>query len=150
MDLSLSLLHLHPTSDSFLQQPWRFCILSPTSKLTACWTSLSNRPLLHLPHDHSRSPTLSLISFSSPLSTYLLISHHRRWECSFYTSGDLSSRWLPERVSLFESMRLGEITKCYTDIMGCAVVIWGGIWGIMYRKYFWDIIGGTLGPAGIM
>ncbi|KAI5478896.1 hypothetical protein MNV49_004530 [Pseudohyphozyma bogoriensis] len=28
--------------------------------------------------------------------------------------------------------------------------VWAGIWGIMYRKFFWDIVGGTLGPAGII
>lgn len=29
-------------------------------------------------------------------------------------------------------------------------VIWAGFWGIIYRKFFWDMIEGTLGPAGLM
>jgi hypothetical protein len=24
------------------------------------------------------------------------------------------------------------------------------MWAAAYRKYFWDFVGGTLGPAGIM
>jgi len=29
--------------------------------------------------------------------------------------------------------------------------IWAGIWGIVYRKFFWDFIGGTLvDPGGIL
>ncbi|ORX37608.1 hypothetical protein BD324DRAFT_641787 [Kockovaella imperatae] len=31
-----------------------------------------------------------------------------------------------------------------------ADMTWGSIWAIMYRKFFWDMIGGTLGPAGII
>jgi hypothetical protein len=27
---------------------------------------------------------------------------------------------------------------------------WAGIWGIFFRKFFWDMIGGTLGPHGII
>ncbi|CAH7684796.1 hypothetical protein BY996DRAFT_4632465 [Phakopsora pachyrhizi] len=27
---------------------------------------------------------------------------------------------------------------------------WGGLWGIFYRKYFWDFVEGKLGPAGII
>lgn len=29
-------------------------------------------------------------------------------------------------------------------------VIWAGIFAIFYRKFFWDMIGGTLGPNGII
>jgi len=25
---------------------------------------------------------------------------------------------------------------------------WGALWGIFYRKYFWDFLGGKLGPTG--
>jgi len=28
--------------------------------------------------------------------------------------------------------------------------LWAGFWGLFYRKFFWDMIGGTLGPAGII
>ncbi|KAA1066749.1 hypothetical protein PGT21_023774 [Puccinia graminis f. sp. tritici] len=28
--------------------------------------------------------------------------------------------------------------------------LWGALWGLFYRKYFWDFIGGKLGPAGII
>ncbi|KAM0745847.1 hypothetical protein T439DRAFT_319673 [Meredithblackwellia eburnea MCA 4105] len=28
--------------------------------------------------------------------------------------------------------------------------IWACIWGIIYRKYFWDMVGGTLGPNGLI
>jgi len=28
--------------------------------------------------------------------------------------------------------------------------LWAGIWGLMFRKYIWDFIGGTLGPVGII
>lgn len=31
-----------------------------------------------------------------------------------------------------------------------ADTIWAAIWGIFYRKFFWDMIGGTLGPHGLM
>jgi hypothetical protein len=27
---------------------------------------------------------------------------------------------------------------------------WGALWAIFYRKYFWDFVGGKLGPVGIM
>ncbi|KAH9473964.1 hypothetical protein Pst134EA_001019 [Puccinia striiformis f. sp. tritici] len=28
--------------------------------------------------------------------------------------------------------------------------LWGALWGIFYRKYFWDFVGGKLGPVGII
>ncbi|MBW0497511.1 hypothetical protein O181_037226 [Austropuccinia psidii MF-1] len=28
--------------------------------------------------------------------------------------------------------------------------LWGGLWGIFYRKFIWDFIGGKLGPVGIV
>jgi len=28
--------------------------------------------------------------------------------------------------------------------------VWANIWGIAYRKYFWMVIGGTLGPHGLV
>ncbi|KNZ57895.1 hypothetical protein VP01_2045g1 [Puccinia sorghi] len=28
--------------------------------------------------------------------------------------------------------------------------LWGALWAIFYRKYFWDFVGGKLGPAGII
>ncbi|ORY73840.1 hypothetical protein BCR35DRAFT_333553 [Leucosporidium creatinivorum] len=32
---------------------------------------------------------------------------------------------------------------------GCFVV-WAGLWGLFYRKFFWDMLGGTVGPAGLV
>ncbi|GAA6033885.1 hypothetical protein JCM8097_000386 [Rhodosporidiobolus ruineniae] len=29
-------------------------------------------------------------------------------------------------------------------------IAWAGLWGVFYRKFFWDFIGGELGPAGIV
>jgi len=29
-------------------------------------------------------------------------------------------------------------------------LIWASIWGIFFRKFFWDMIGGTLGPHGLI
>jgi len=29
-------------------------------------------------------------------------------------------------------------------------ILWGAIWGIFYRKFFLDMIGGTLGPNGLI
>jgi len=29
-------------------------------------------------------------------------------------------------------------------------LLWSSIWGIFYRKFFWDMIGGTLGPHGLI
>ncbi|GAA5842051.1 hypothetical protein JCM11251_001998 [Rhodosporidiobolus azoricus] len=31
-----------------------------------------------------------------------------------------------------------------------AYVAWGALWGIFYRKFFWDFVGGTLGPDGLL
>ncbi|WAR51684.1 hypothetical protein PtB15_1B120 [Puccinia triticina] len=28
--------------------------------------------------------------------------------------------------------------------------LWGALWGIFYRKYLWDFVGGKLGPVGII
>ncbi|POY70942.1 hypothetical protein BMF94_6120 [Rhodotorula taiwanensis] len=30
-----------------------------------------------------------------------------------------------------------------------AYVAWAAMWGFFYRKYFWDFVGGSLGPHGI-
>ncbi|RXK39704.1 hypothetical protein M231_03059 [Tremella mesenterica] len=29
-------------------------------------------------------------------------------------------------------------------------MVWASFWAFFYRKFFWDMIGGTLGPAGII
>lgn len=31
-----------------------------------------------------------------------------------------------------------------------ADVAWAALWGLMDRKYFWDFVGGSLGPHGIV
>lgn len=31
-----------------------------------------------------------------------------------------------------------------------AWTVWGGLWAVFYRKYFWDFVGGKLGPTGII
>ncbi|BGP33945.1 hypothetical protein JCM10296v2_005754 [Rhodotorula toruloides] len=31
-----------------------------------------------------------------------------------------------------------------------AYVAWAAFWGLFYRKYFWDFVGGRLGPHGIV
>ncbi|GAA5983489.1 hypothetical protein JCM11641_005826 [Rhodosporidiobolus odoratus] len=31
-----------------------------------------------------------------------------------------------------------------------AYVAWAGLWGCFYRKFFWDFVGGTLGPTGLI
>ncbi|KAL7339453.1 hypothetical protein BJY59DRAFT_651740 [Rhodotorula toruloides] len=31
-----------------------------------------------------------------------------------------------------------------------AYVAWAALWGLVYRKYFWDFVGGRLGPHGIV
>ncbi|GAA6022447.1 hypothetical protein JCM8202_000915 [Rhodotorula sphaerocarpa] len=31
-----------------------------------------------------------------------------------------------------------------------AYVAWAALWGFYYRKYFWDFVGGTLGPHGLV
>ncbi|PRQ71950.1 hypothetical protein AAT19DRAFT_10065 [Rhodotorula toruloides] len=31
-----------------------------------------------------------------------------------------------------------------------AYVAWAALWGLFYRKYFWDFVGGRLGPHGIV
>jgi len=28
--------------------------------------------------------------------------------------------------------------------------VWGAIWGILFRKFFFDMVGGVLGPAGLI
>ncbi|WVQ77527.1 hypothetical protein IAR50_007213 [Cryptococcus sp. DSM 104548] len=29
-------------------------------------------------------------------------------------------------------------------------IVWASFWAFLFRKFFWDMIGGTLGPAGII
>ncbi|WVQ66169.1 uncharacterized protein L199_004348 [Kwoniella botswanensis] len=29
-------------------------------------------------------------------------------------------------------------------------MVWASFWAYLYRKFFWDMIGGTLGPAGLI
>jgi len=36
------------------------------------------------------------------------------------------------------------------SITASVYTVWAGLWGLMYRKFFWDFIGGTLSdPGGI-
>ncbi|KAL8277478.1 hypothetical protein RQP46_010108 [Phenoliferia psychrophenolica] len=39
---------------------------------------------------------------------------------------------------------------CLLALASGSYAIWAGIWAILYRKYFWDMIGGTLGPNGLI
>jgi len=36
------------------------------------------------------------------------------------------------------------------SITACIYGVWGGYWGIFYRKFFWDFVGGTLRDPGGM
>ncbi|EJT97409.1 hypothetical protein DACRYDRAFT_25166 [Dacryopinax primogenitus] len=38
----------------------------------------------------------------------------------------------------------------YLGLTSAAYALWAGFWGLFFRKFFWDMIGGTLGPAGII
>ncbi|KAK1923476.1 hypothetical protein DB88DRAFT_491375 [Papiliotrema laurentii] len=35
-------------------------------------------------------------------------------------------------------------------ITSAIYMLWASFWAFFYRKFFWDFIGGTLGPAGII
>ncbi|KAK4687385.1 hypothetical protein P7C73_g2743, partial [Tremellales sp. Uapishka_1] len=35
-------------------------------------------------------------------------------------------------------------------LASASYLVWASFWAFFYRKFFWDMIGGTLGPAGIM
>lgn len=38
----------------------------------------------------------------------------------------------------------------FVSITACVYAIWAGYWGIFYRKFFWDFVGGTLRDPGGM
>ncbi|RSH93164.1 hypothetical protein EHS25_007517 [Saitozyma podzolica] len=35
-------------------------------------------------------------------------------------------------------------------LSSAAYMLWASFWAFLFRKFFWDMIGGTLGPAGII
>ncbi|OCF62099.1 hypothetical protein L486_01765 [Kwoniella mangroviensis CBS 10435] len=35
-------------------------------------------------------------------------------------------------------------------ITSAVYMVWASFWAYLYRKFFWDMIGGTLGPAGLI
>jgi len=35
----------------------------------------------------------------------------------------------------------------YVAIFACIYTVWAGIWGVLYRKFFWDFVQGTFMPG---
>jgi len=38
----------------------------------------------------------------------------------------------------------------YLGLTSSIYALWAGLWGLFFRKFFWDMIDGTLGPHGII
>ncbi|KZO92602.1 hypothetical protein CALVIDRAFT_567275 [Calocera viscosa TUFC12733] len=38
----------------------------------------------------------------------------------------------------------------FLGLTSATYALWAGFWGLFFRKFFWDMIGGTLGPQGII
>jgi hypothetical protein len=125
------------------------------SLLGLCTASLLSPLLLSL-----ALSTAAQLDFNSTLLPFFLLflmflplltlTHHERWALSRGTTGLVSSLSPQEPVRPSFPLPFSHRSRSPSLTTALADVAWAALWGCFYRKYFWDFVGGELGPKGIM
>ena len=89
------------------------------------------------------------------LPFHLTLDIKQTWEILFGTNIPVLLLSLPVFVSAsftFQDYRLTQLTTLFPTVRHANLVdtFWAGFWGLIWRKFFWDFVGGTLRDPGGM